>query len=130
MHFCNKCGNMYYISIINNGENENEQQNKLLYYCKKCGNTDSLISESNVIVSKTQIKKKSQKYNHMINKYTKYDPTLPKANNIDCPNITCPSNDKERGVEKNIMYMRYDNDNMKYIFICGVCDKNFQFTDL
>lgn len=123
MHFCDKCGNMYYVGLVE-GENQ-----RLEYHCKKCGNVDETITNSSVIVSKTNIKKKSQQYQHMINQYTKLDPTLPRVNNIDCPNDECISNnkkDEDRDMdetEKDIIYIRYDHENMKYIYLCGLCDK-------
>lgn len=115
MHFCDKCGNMFYISLMD-GDKEG-----LVYHCKKCGNVDKNISDSGIVVSKTNIKKKTQQYQHMINKYTKLDPTLPREDSIDCPNEECPSKAEE--VEKEVINIRYDNDNMKYIYLCAVCDK-------
>ena len=44
MHFCDKCDNMYYISI------SSENENKMSYYCRNCGNEDDNISNSNVRV--------------------------------------------------------------------------------
>ena len=37
MHFCSICSNMYYIRI------NAEEPNKLVYYCRKCGNEDKLF---------------------------------------------------------------------------------------
>lgn len=114
MHFCNICSNMYYIRI------SADNSNKLVYYCRKCGNEDSLLAVDNVCVSKTQIKKSEQTFNHIINKYTKLDPTLPRINNILCPNQDCITN--KEGKEREIIYIRYDDVNMKYVYLC--CDCN------
>jgi DNA-directed RNA polymerase subunit M/transcription elongation factor TFIIS len=114
MHFCSQCSNMYYIRI-----NEDDP-NKLVYYCRKCGNEDSLLASQNVCVSKTQIKKSEQSFNHIINKYTKHDPTLPRINNILCPNADCVTN--KDGKEREIIYIRYDDVNMKYVYLCSDCD--------
>jgi DNA-directed RNA polymerase subunit M/transcription elongation factor TFIIS len=92
----------------------------MVYYCRKCGNEDSLLSTQNVCVSKTQIKKTEQTFNHIINKYTKYDPTLPRINNILCPNNECATN--KDGKEREIIYIRYDDNNMKYVYLCSECD--------
>jgi DNA-directed RNA polymerase subunit M/transcription elongation factor TFIIS len=105
---------MYYISI---DQNDN---NKLVYYCRNCGNTDSTLSTENVIVSKNQLKKSEQEFSHIINKYTKLDPTLPRINNILCPNADCPTNKSNE--EKEIIYIRYDDKNMKYVYLCSTCD--------
>ncbi len=114
MHFCNICSNMYYIRI--NADNPN----KLVYYCRKCGNEDTTLASENVSVSKTQIKKSEQSFNHIINKYTKYDPTLPRINNIKCPNSECITNTEKK--EREIIYIRYDDVNMKYVYLCCDCD--------
>lgn len=121
MHFCIKCSNMYYIRI-----NEDDP-NKLVYYCRKCGHEDSLLAAENVCVSKTQIKKSEQTFNHIINKYTKYDPTLPRINNILCPNSDCPTN--KDGVEREIIYIRYDDVNMKYVYLCYHCNAVWQINE-
>ena len=65
MHFCTNCQNMYYISIDGN------DANKLIYYCRNCGDTNTTLSVENVTVSKTQLKKSEQEFSHVINKYTK-----------------------------------------------------------
>ena len=122
MHFCPKCGNMYYLKLLENDEN------KLIYYCRNCGNEDtSLISNlNNLYVSKSNIKIKMN-YRNVINKYTKLDPTLPRISNIDCPNQDCicnkgASETKGEKVEKEILYIRYDDSNMKFVYLCAHCD--------
>jgi len=114
MHFCSNCQNMYYIRI-----NDNDP-NKLVYYCRQCGNEDSNITNDNICVSKLQIKKNEQSFTHIINKYTKLDPTLPRINTILCPNSECETNTKN--VEREIIYIRYDDTNMKYIYLCSTCN--------
>jgi DNA-directed RNA polymerase subunit M/transcription elongation factor TFIIS len=105
---------MYYIRI------NSDDANKLVYYCRNCGHEDKLLAIENVCVSKTQIKKNEQSFNYIINKYTKLDPTLPRINTILCPNVDCPTNTK--GVEREIIYIRYDDTNMKYVYLCCECD--------
>ena len=52
MHFCNNCGNMYYIKLNTNNNNE------LIYHCKKCGDENTeLISELKIIVYQKHILK-------------------------------------------------------------------------
>ena len=122
MHFCPKCGNMYYLQL------KKDDEDKLIYYCRNCGNEDeSLVSNlNNLYVSKTNIKKEMN-YKNSINKYTKLDPTLPRIHNIDCPNPDCDCNKKEQKseeplVEKEILYIRYDDANMKFVYLCAHCD--------
>ena len=58
MHFCNVCNNMYYIRI------DGEDSNKLIYYCRNCGNEDTLLTVDNATVSKMQVKKSEQSFSH------------------------------------------------------------------
>jgi len=115
MHFCSECQNMYYISI------DSENTNKLVYYCRNCGHEDSTLTINNISVSKTQVTSSDQKFLHIINKYTKLDPTLPRINKIKCPFADCESN-KSDSVEREIIYIRYDDVNMKYVYLCTICD--------
>ena len=121
MNFCNNCENMYYIEISKNNNN------KLSYYCRNCGNRDENLGSENTTILKTKIKLDNKVYSHIINKYTKNDVTLPRINTIKCPNQECPSNKKEK--ENEVIYIRYDNENMKYIYLCVNCDTTWKTND-
>jgi len=127
MKFCSNCDNMYYLKIGKNTDDSSEENTKpkLFYYCQKCGNEDENITRENIVISTVNIKQNEQKFHHIINEYTKFDPTLPRISNINCPNSSCYSNlDKEDPEYKNneIIYLRYDTSNMKYVYICSNCD--------
>jgi DNA-directed RNA polymerase subunit M/transcription elongation factor TFIIS len=113
---------MYYIRI------NSDNPNKLVYYCRNCGNEDQTLTVNNVTVSKTVIKKTEQSFSHIINKYTKLDPTLPRINTILCPNGECPTNKKDK--EREVIYIRYDDINMKYVYLCCECDTVWQTNEL
>lgn len=127
MHFCSVCSNMYYISIT--------PENDLQYYCRNCGNIDDTIAAENICVSKVQMKKgaTTQSFAHVVNKYTKLDPTLPRIKTIRCPNDECSSNKKGSASgdssgkhldsTNEVIYLRYDDTNLKYIYLCTKCDK-------
>lgn len=133
MHFCSLCHNMYYLKIV---EDETSENTSLAYYCRNCGHSDTMLMTENNCVSNTQIKRTEQNYSHIINEYTKYDPTLPRINTIHCPNTACASNiieEEEKGEgsakeeevsskKPEIIYIRYDDINMKYMYICTHCD--------
>ena len=120
MHFCNECNNMYYIRV------SGDDGKKLIYYCRNCGHEDDLVSSENICVSKTNFKRSEQKYNHLINEYTKLDPTLPRINTIKCPSGDCISNhikDSEDSENKReVIFLRYDDTNMLYVYLCANCD--------
>ena len=84
-----------------------------------------VVSYDNVCISKVNFQKGEQNFNNIINEYTKLDPTLPRINNMICPNASCPSNEKKMGdgEEKSnykypeIIYLRFDNNAFKLIVI-------------
>ena len=115
MHFCKICENMLYIRLLESNSNDLE------YYCRQCGNSDKLITKENICVATTNIVTQEKAYIHDINEYTKHDPTLPRTNTIKCPSETCSSN-LEEGANREIIYLRYDDKNMKYIYLCKVCN--------
>lgn len=162
MHFCVNCSNMYYIRL------SEDDPNSIVYYCRNCGHENKNISLDSVTVSKTSFKNAKQKYNSIINKYTKMDPTLPRINTIKCPNQSCRSNggddgsrvedqgeevlevdvnvegegaavaasastsakksstpklkSKNKELEREIIYLRYDDLNMNFVYLCATCD--------
>jgi len=123
MKFCIKCNNMYYVSILEN------TGDKLVYYCRNCGHVDEFANEEGTCVLKTQLKKGGQTFNHIINQYTKLDPTLPRIYNVKCPNGGCNTNHEEYKKPTEVIYMRYDDENMKYLYICVECDTVWKTDD-
>ena len=120
MHFCNSCENMLYIKL-----NEADG-NDLVYYCRKCGETNDTVNNKNICVLKTEFITNEKGYQFDINKYIKYDPTLPRTKQIKCPNIDCSSN---KDAKNEVIYFRYDDSNMKYVYICSFCDKIWKTND-
>ena len=112
---------MYYISIYKDDENN------VIYYCKKCGDTDNtLIKEGNCIF-KDNINKQENKLENLVNKHTTLDVTLPRTNSIKCPNIDCLTNKSDfNSDDREIIYIRYDHLNIKYMYICNTCKTNWK----
>ena len=117
MHFCKNCNNMYYIRL--GGENEST----LTYYCRNCGDIDDKISLDSVCVSRTNYQTKEKSFGNFVNEFTKYDPTLPRVDNIPCPNEECITNTEGSGENiKEVILVRYDNVNLKYLYLCSHCN--------
>ena len=124
---------MYYITI------DDKNNDQLIYYCRFCGHKDEQLTEEGVVVLKTQYKKNEQKFNHMVNQYTKLDPTLPRIYSMKCPNHECKTNHNTSssaaggGSEAHnaceVIYLRYDDENMKYLYICTTCDTSWKTDD-
>jgi DNA-directed RNA polymerase subunit M/transcription elongation factor TFIIS len=115
IQFCKRCDNKYYHKINNNS---------LVYYCRVCGyeDTDSISNEAMCVLNTQFQKGANQDFDHVVNRYTKYDPTLPKIM-IKCPNDDCKTNEsKKEDATTEAIYLRYDNVNLKYLYICTVCE--------
>jgi DNA-directed RNA polymerase subunit M/transcription elongation factor TFIIS len=113
---------MLYIKI------DERDSNQLSYYCRNCGYVDETAAEEGVCVMKTQLRKGGQHFHHIINRYTKLDPTLPRIYSIRCPSETCATN-VERVENPEVIYIRYDDENMKYVYLCVVCDTTWKTDD-
>jgi DNA-directed RNA polymerase subunit M/transcription elongation factor TFIIS len=122
MKFCEICKNMLYITL-------NDDEN-LSYYCRNCGYTEVCLT-SVCISSSSDVMKGANSYRNVINKWTKFDPTLPRVNNIPCPNNDCQTNDEDESkkADKEVIYLRYDSKNMKYMYLCCVCDTSWIIDD-
>jgi DNA-directed RNA polymerase subunit M/transcription elongation factor TFIIS len=131
MRFCKNCNNLYYIKL---NDDEDEGGERLLYYCRKCGDKDDTLMDSmdNMCVSKSTKNDNDGSYKYIVNKYTKYDPTLPRLTGVKCPNIECKTNasgegkegkeGKDHKIKGEVLYLRYDDTNMRYVYICVDCD--------
>lgn len=120
MKFCNNCDNVLYISL------KEDEGNSLIYYCRHCGNTDTINEEELVVVMNSQLKKKKMNFSSFINEYTKFDPTLPRLMK-KCPNEECITNkttktETDDDNKSETLYLRYDDNELKYLYMCVVCD--------
>jgi DNA-directed RNA polymerase subunit M/transcription elongation factor TFIIS len=112
MKFCKKCDNMYYMKL------SPDETAKIVLYCRKCGDEDDNATGDACIIS-TKIGNIDESMLH-VNKYTKYDPTLPHTDTIHCPNDDCLSN--KGTTPRDVLYLRYDDINLKYVYLCSICD--------
>jgi hypothetical protein len=129
---------MYYIRL------DAENPEALVYYCRHCGDETSFLEGQGVAsggmpaageetsqltcVSKTWVKNAEPSFQYIVNKYTKLDPTLPHTNKMLCPNADCATNKKkgDKEMERDIIYIRYDDVNIKYLYLCSTCDTTWK----
>ena len=121
IRFCNICDNKLYHQV---------EEDSLIYFCRVCGNKNSDLNDDSVCVLNIQVgtdTNESKPMDNVVNKYTKYDPTLPHIL-LPCPNETCATNkisEKTGSLTDNkadVIYMRYDNKQMKHLYMCTTCD--------
>ena len=121
MHFCSECHNMTYLYL----EGEPDDR-KLIHYCKACQKKELFTGENNCIYSIDFREYDNSDYINN-NKYICNDITLPRINNnknIKCTNDECISILEDK--ESSITYIKYDMDNMKYIYICNHCGQKWK----
>ena len=106
IRFCKVCENMLYIEL--NEENSDE----FSYYCRKCGNKESIQDTKEYCISKLYVNSTEQKINEIVNDNTTQDQLLPEIE-IDCPNKECDGD--------TAIFLRYSEENMKYIYLCKKC---------
>lgn len=112
MRFCDTCNNMFYVKVDENTD--------LVYYCKFCNNsiTESKEKGSVLVIDDNKVDD-NIKYRQYLNKNIIHDPTLPRVNNIVCTNSACT---KKHDQENEVIYIKYDFANMKYLYFCCHCE--------
>lgn len=111
--FCTSCDNYMTLKITDQNETQSLQ-----YYCNNCGLLDKKIDEkcinyNNYDYQKIYIQDKNIKY-------LADDPTIPRVNNIPCPNNDC----NKKG-DNEVVYISIDDKNMKYLYMCVYCKTNW-----
>lgn len=110
MEFCSICNNMLYIK---------SNENKLIKYCKHCSFEKEEDNSKAIKISETIYTEDDLLFNQNINKYLRFDPTLPRIfdEKNKCTNINCDATSEQ----KQIIYKKYDHINMSYFYICDHC---------
>lgn len=113
INFCQECHNMTFI-------HETEDKS-LVHVCKVCGFSEDFKNKSPCIYSARFSKFDVSTFLNQ-NKYITHDKTLPSIKNnanITCPNDECLTNTEH--VEKSFKYIKYDEDQMKFLYVCEGC---------
>jgi len=121
--FCPTC--RYFLFLENrevNTEND-EKTSELFRLCRACGYSEKETQGCMVLETNLQ-ERVNEGYKILLNEFTKMDPTLPHVKNIRCPNEECDSN--TGAAERDVIYMKYDTVNLKFVYICTVCDKHWR----
>lgn len=113
MRFCDVCENMMFLSL--------SEEDKLHHRCKNCGHEVEAIDERGgmaCVLDKNYIDDET-KYRQFVNPNIKYDPTLPRVSAIQCSNPACT---KPAGQDNEVIYLKYDRVNLKYMYYCCFCE--------
>ncbi len=141
MYFCGTCENMMHMRLSTpsldddgTGSGSSAAAAKLEYHCPHCGEIKSMdstnVDETHLVYSKDYDQTVVEV--DLINEYTKYDPTLPTIRIIPCPNEGCASNDADANnrVERDILYIRYNSVDLRYVYMCRHCNTTWKSAPL
>lgn len=109
MEFCNICDNMLYVQ--HNGD-------RIIHKCNCCGKEVDDFGSSSKCISKTKFYQKGVSYQQHISEYVFEDPTLPRTDIIQCTNKECS---KPKDAANNVIYIKYDHNNLLYLYFCSYC---------
>lgn len=119
MKFCPTC--RYYL-YLNAGTDEDDKD-ILRRICRNCGYQEK-DNEGGLILETDLKERTSEGYKILLNEFTKDDPTLPHVDTIKCPNASCESNVGK--AKRDVIYLKYDPVNLKFLYICNVCDAQWK----
>lgn len=114
MKFCQMCDNMMYIKV------SDDMPQRMSYICKHCNTSEDCVATESICVLDNNYVDKNASYKQYMSKFLKYDMTLPHVTNITCPNESCRSHDSDVG--NDVIIVKYDFDNMKYMYHCERCE--------
>lgn len=111
-NFCPLCDCFLWLEL--------DDDKKLQYHCKNCDNIIIHEQKNSLCVLDSNFNDDDTSYNQYINKHLKNDPTLPRVNNIECTNAECT---KTPDQENEVIFVKYDQKNMKYLYHCTYCEQ-------
>tara|TARA_B110001469_G_C9619991_1_gene308898 strand:+ start:524 stop:898 length:375 start_codon:yes stop_codon:yes gene_type:complete len=120
LKFCENCNNLMDFCLEADSEQTDGQP---IYICSRCSN----ISESKNM-NHIKYDKQFKKQNAInTNEYLFLDNTLPTINNknIKCINVSCKTHETNTS---NIKYIKYDELNLKYLYLCNECGQKWTNT--
>jgi DNA-directed RNA polymerase subunit M/transcription elongation factor TFIIS len=121
--FCKICRYYLYLEETTvQPDDEKEATVQLRRICRNCGYQE--VMNGGLILELDLKEKTSEGYKILMNEFTKDDPTLPHVHTITCPNEGCESNTSDK--DPDVIYLKYDVVNMKYLYICNICDTRWR----
>jgi hypothetical protein len=114
MRFCTNCDNMLYVRL--------DDHKVLTQYCKNCGHEEQSSpdavgaggpSASPAAAAAGALPRASD---------IVHDPTLPRVNHIRCINADCASTKPGAPLPPEVIYMKTDPVNLKYLYFCTTCE--------
>jgi DNA-directed RNA polymerase subunit M/transcription elongation factor TFIIS len=96
-----------------------DREGNLVKFCKHCGFERELDAQTSQAfkVTESVYSEDDLLYKQYQNKYLRYDPTLPRVQDVPCPSTKCTGpKDAPR-----VLYVKYHPVHMKYFYCCEYC---------
>lgn len=118
MEFCEVCDNLLYLRA-------EDDDTTLMKYCKHCNFSKKADTGRSIKVSQTLYSEDQLLYDQFQNKYLRNDRTLPRMHD---PALSCPSPEctKPKDKPSQIIYIKYQSTNMRYMYCCDYCGHVFK----
>ena len=124
MKFCPDCETLLITKIADIDTTDNP--NKLVsYHCLNCGYHEDLKIKKKNTSKCVYFNKKgvvATKVDNNVVPFLDLDPTLPRINNIQCPNTECV---KEH-INNDVKYILINEDTMTYLYKCNHCSQTWK----
>ena len=119
MKFCKVCDNMLYINV----DTDTDGRHKLTMQCKNCSYSEIEESDDAVVIDDNSNFEANAAYiDYINNPYLIHDPTIPRLKTVPCDNASCSKPDTK---DNDIMYIKYDMNNNRYLYICRFCNHHW-----
>ena len=126
MKFCPDCENLLITKIADIDTTDNPN-NLVSYFCNNCAYTEDLKiknKETNKCVYYNKKGVVSSKIDENVIPFLVLDPTLPRINNLQCPNTECES--VKESITNDVRYIQIDSDTMTYLYKCNHCQQTWK----
>ena len=124
-HMCPKCD--YYMPLTKAAGTQDPSTGETLpadleRSCRYCGYTQQ--EKKGLVMEMVIQESAADTYRVFVDEHTKNDVRLPHLTTLKCPNGECPS--RGPGGKSDVIYIKYDNANMKFLYICNVCNTQWR----
>lgn len=119
MEFCEVCDNLLFME---------DKDGNLVKYCKHChvGKEMDARTSSAVKITESVYSEDDLLYKQYQNQYLRYDPTLPRVQDVPCPNSDCTG---PKDQPPRVLYVKYHPIHMKYFYCCEYCGHTWRMDD-
>ena len=108
MKFCEVCDNLLYVRLADGD---------VVHQCNYCG-WSCPSADPDEPICETDYRDDRAKYHHLLTPLVHEDPTLPRVDNVPCPNKDCTRPPRKKG---SVLYIKYDPRNLRFLYSCSYC---------